>query len=206
MSEPIINARTLTTLLGKMDAALSEANAPAQRLCVFGAAAILLHGSLQRQTQDIDVWRSASSLNDRALAEMARAAGMDLNPTDVDPGRIYLQIVREGVVKLPAFANDRWPDGRSSDVLWTGAKLTIEAPPADIIAAAKMVRCDDVDLEDVMFLIAKKLTDLKTIAKALTSFPMSPRRVAEENLVLLRTILLDPPTPQQVKKNEGPER
>ena len=67
-----LSRQTLHGVLRQMDAALDgQPEAPRQTLCVFGVSAVLLYGSDERQTQDIDIWRSPAYINDCALEEMA---------------------------------------------------------------------------------------------------------------------------------------
>lgn len=186
MAPSAITRKTLAEILGQMDEKAASLGYK-QTLCLFGAAAILLYGSNERQTQDIDVWRAASTLNDRAIAQIAEAAELDLNPTDIDPDRIYLQIVSEGVVRLPAFdhGTNLWSNGKPNEILWQGNALTIVAPPPEIVAAAKMIRGEPQDIEDVLFLMASKGVADKDIRKALSSFPVDVRARGQENMVLL---------------------
>ena len=190
-----ITRQELIAIFTRLDDALaSETPERKQTLCVFGAAAVLLYGSDERQTQDIDVWRPASDVNDRVLEAMAARAGVDLNPTNMEPDRVYLQIVTEGIVTLPTYLPERgcWPDGRPSETLWQGHRLTIVAPPAAIVAAAKMVRAEPQDVEDVLYIMAKRSLKLTDIALAAKGFPGDARERAEENLVYLRVVTDDP--------------
>ena len=187
-----ISRAALTALFERMDLALEATQNPrAQTLCVFGAAAVLLYGSDERQTQYIDVWRSASAINDRDLAEMARHAGLDLNPEAMDPDRIYLQVVGDGVVRLPAYSHEKaaWPGGKPSEILWAGRFLTIAAPPPEIVAAAKLARADPSDIEDIIYIMAKRQITLDLIAEAVESFPPAARQRAAENVVLLEATI-----------------
>jgi hypothetical protein len=181
-----INSQSLFQIFEKMDDALAGASEK-QVLCIFGAAAILSYGSTARQTQDIDIWKPASRMNDRAIRQMAAAADIDLNPMELEPDRIYLQIVDDGVVRLPPFdrQNNRWPNGASSQQIWTGHRLIIEAPPPAIIAAAKLVRASPQDLEDIAFLMNIKGMDERAIAEAVSYLPADHREVAKDNMVIL---------------------
>lgn len=158
-----------------------------QILCVFGAAAILSYGSNARQTQDIDVWRPASRINDRAIRQMADAAGLDFNPTELEPERLYLQIVDDGVVRLPRYDRDEavWSTGKPNEHVWSGNHITIVAPPPEIVAAAKLVRGEPQDIEDVSFLMNAKGVSARDIAKAISHFPAEKREMAKENMVFL---------------------
>jgi hypothetical protein len=106
-----IDSQSLIQIFERMDDALSLSS-ETQTLCIFGAAAILSYGSAARQTQDIDIWRPASKINDRVIRQMAVAADLDLNPMELEPDRVYLQIVDDGIVRLPPFDRQerRWQE------------------------------------------------------------------------------------------------
>lgn len=189
MTFDAIDRKRLTEIFEAMDDAAGRDSVKREHqiLCVFGAAAILSYGSNARQTQDIDVWRPASRLNDRALRQMAAAAGLDFNPTELEPDRIYLQIVDDGVVRLPHYDRDEavWSTGRPNEHIWSGNHITIVAPPAEIVAAAKLVRGEPQDIEDVSFLMNAKGVSTHDIAKAISHFPAEKRDLAKENMVFL---------------------
>ena len=135
-----LSRQTLYGILRQMDAALDgQPEAPRQTLCVFGASAVLMYGYDERQTQDIDIWRSASIINDRAIEEMVRHTNIDINPTELQSEKIYLQIISDGVVRLPPFSKSAaaWPSGQPSEVLWEGKKLT------DCRSSARNRRCGE---------------------------------------------------------------
>lgn len=158
-----------------------------QILCVFGAATILSYGSSTRQTQGIGVWRPASRINERTISQMANAAGLDFNPTELEPDRIYLKIVDDGVVRLAHYDRDKavWSTGKPNEHVWSGDHITIVAPPAEIVAAAKLVRGEPQDIEDVSFLMNAKGVSACDIAKAISHFPAEKREMAKENMVFL---------------------
>ncbi|PZN93813.1 MAG: hypothetical protein DCF30_21185 [Hyphomicrobiales bacterium] len=184
-----IDAKRLRDIFAAMDEAASgdPVKREHQILCVFGAAAILSYGSTARQTQDIDIWRPASRLNDRALRQMAEAAGIDYNPTELEPQKAYLQIVDDGVVKMPSYNKEAfaWANGQKSENIWSGDNITIVAPPPAIVAAAKMVRAEPQDIEDVAFLMNAKGISAKEIKKAIRHFPSEARARASENMIYL---------------------
>jgi hypothetical protein len=208
MSSPRIDRKFLEGIFTRMDDALDADGASTkQTLCVFGASAVLLYGSDTRQTQDVDVWRNASDINDRALARMAKGAQLDLNPTELEVDKLYLQIVTDGVVQLPLFSKDRnlWAGGRPSETLWTGKNLTIIAPPPAVVAAAKMVRAEPQDIEDVVFIMAKKGLKIPDIKAAIATFPGEVRERASENLVCLQ-LVLPSDLSGKAKEKDVPER
>ena len=183
----LLDRSRLEAIFAAMDEKGSTDSRDHQILCIFGAAAILLYGSFGRQTQDIDIWRPASRLNDRALKQLSQLAGLDYNPTEIDPARAYLQVVDDGVVRLPTFNKESftWASGEQSQTVWSGDTITVVAPPPAIVAAAKMVRAEPQDIEDVIFLMNAKAITVSQIARAIRYFPLDARERAEENLVLL---------------------
>ena len=176
-----------------------------QKICIFGAAAVLLYGSDQRQTQNIDVWHAASELNDRILVDSARKAGLGVDPTESDPDQIYIQIVRSGVVVLPEYdrSEDRWADKGNSEPLWQGHRLTVVSPPPAIVAAAKMVRAEPRDIEDVVYIMASKALKRTDIARAVELFSRDARDRARKNLVYLE--ILGSPEPAKIHRTKGDE-
>ena len=186
---------------------LDDASTHKQTLCVIGAAAVLSYGHTARQTHHIDIWRPASTINDRELRKISTAAGIDLDPKELEPNKIYLQVIQPGIVQLPAFSGDQWATGEQSQTLWSGNKLTIIAPPPSIIVAAKLVRAEDRDIDDSIYLIESK--DLKTpeIINAISKLPSKAARdTAMENLTLLRVIIEQRTPPIQQSSREPPER
>ncbi|MCP4560193.1 MAG: hypothetical protein GY873_27895 [Bosea sp.] len=182
-----IDKKRLEDIFEAMDEASSGDFREKQVLCIFGAAAIISYGSVARQTQDIDVWRPASMLIDRALRQLTLAAGLDFNPLEIEPDRPYLQVVDDGVVRMPNFDSETftWATGQKNQTIWTGASLTIVAPPPEIVAAAKMVRAEPQDVEDVIFLMNMKNVSVAQIAGAIKFFPAEAREQAGANMVLL---------------------
>ncbi|MBW4656633.1 MAG: hypothetical protein KME20_26855 [Kaiparowitsia implicata GSE-PSE-MK54-09C] len=187
MTSDAIDKKRLERIFIAMDDAAASAKRDHQILCIFGAAAILSYGSNERQTEDIDIWRPASKLNDRALRQMAEAAGLDFNPTELEPDKAYLQVIDDGVVQMPSFdaQNYTWSNGQKSETLWSGDALTIVAPPPAIVAAAKMVRANPQDIEDVAFLMNVKSISTADITIALRHFPQEARHKALENMIML---------------------
>lgn len=200
-----ITRTSLLAIFERMDDAAKAAGSNIT-LCVFGASAVLLYGSEERQTQDIDVWRPASSFNDRSVKAFAAAAGLDVNPTSLAVDRIYLQIVTDGVVRLPDYDPQKalWPGDKPSETLWSGDALTIVAPPPAIIAAAKMVRSDVRDIDDVLLIMARRGVTRADISKALRTFPADASERGRDNLVLLDVTLAGrvPDTPDKTKGKE----
>jgi hypothetical protein len=71
-------------------------------LCLIGSAPAIVAGQTERQTGDIDVWRSASDFDDGDVRQAYKRAGISYDPTgDLSPSDVYLQIARPGVIALP---------------------------------------------------------------------------------------------------------
>ena len=160
-----------------------------------------------RQTQDIDIWRPASIINDRELKKISTAVGIDYDPKELEPNKIYLQVIQPGIVQLPPYSDNQWATGETSEILWSGNNLTIIAPPPSIIVAAKLVRAEDRDIDDSIYLIESK--DIKTaqILNAISKIPdQHDRETARENFTLLRVIVEQKMPPIQALKKEPPQR
>lgn len=180
-----IDRGALIELFERIDDALE---AP-QTICVIGAAAILGFGHVERQTRDIDVWRPASVINDRELTRAARTADVEIDRGGELPEGVYIQIINPGIVQLPPFADGRWATGEAKVDVWRGTKLTVESPPASIVAAARLVRGDDRDIDDCVFLVRSKALSEGAIARAIEAMEdRAARDAASENMVLLAVL------------------
>lgn len=210
MTQDGINKKSLFEIFEKMDDAALQNNKAPQTLCIFGASAVLSYGSTQRQTADIDIWKPASIINDRILQQITEAAGLDYNPMDYNQERPYLQIISEGIVKLPSYNHDtfKWSNGESNEIIWSGEKIRIVAPPASIVAAAKLVRAEPQDIDDIIFIMAAKNITINDIKKAISRFPESARELAQDNAVILDVTIQNAKEnyKKNQRKNEGYER
>jgi hypothetical protein len=178
----LIDRTKLLAVLEKIDNALSQP----QELCVIGSCALLLMGNSARSTVDIDIWAPASRFDRIALERACNAAGIGFDPIDDEPAEPYLQIVKPGIVALPARKNNQWAGGGVSTVGWKGRMLTIVLPPASALAASKLVRCESRDLDDCGWLIATGQTTADACEKSAAALPRQVREAASENVLLLR--------------------
>ena len=69
--------------------------------------------------------------------------------------------------------------------VWSGEKLNVTVPPPKAIAASKLVRGDDRDFEDCLWLMAAHGIGAKDIMAAIRGLPKDPRKKATENLGIL---------------------
>lgn len=181
-----MNRKELIDVFQRIDDALS---AP-QTLCVIGASAVLAYGHSVRQTDDIDVWRPASRINDRQIARAAEAAGIVVDRGTDLPEGVYMQLIEPGVVQLPAFRDGVWATGEARVTLWEGDRLTVEAPPPSVVVAAKLVRAEDRDIDDCVYLVRAKGLSVDAIMRAIGTIPHPmAREAAAGNLVLLQVVV-----------------
>jgi hypothetical protein len=151
-------------------------------LCVFGSAPAILLGQPVRMTQDIDVWGPGSDYLSDDLEKACSAAGVLYDPKgDLQADQIYLQIVRPGVVKLPAQFD--------TQVIERFGNLTIVAPSPAVIAAHKLVRCEPKDIDDIVWWMGQGNVDENDIVAAIGRLPKPlDRETARDNLVMVRLV------------------
>jgi hypothetical protein len=132
--------------LEKVAEALPPAGPPV-RLCLVGSAACLLEAMPGRASRDLDVWQPGSDFDRLELKRAVEDVGLLFDPRNtLDPDRPYVQIVTPG----PSQTGDFTP------VLWARmGRLHIYLPPWPNLIASKLVRGDERDVEDVLFLAAK---------------------------------------------------
>ena len=172
----MIEKDTVEALLVKLGGHLSM---PAT-LCVIGSTASIVTGQPSRQTPDIDIWHPHSKFDVGDLKRACEEAGLLYDPKGlVDPDAIYLQIVRPGIVSLPAEF--------TAEVIGQYGNLTLVMPPPEVIVAAKLARGLDTDIEDAVWWVrGRDLTD-ELIIGAIDRIPnASNRETAKENLVLIQ--------------------
>lgn len=176
---------------------LDDALAAPATLCVIGASAILGYGHPSRQTDDIDVWRPASEINDRHLSRAASAAGIEIDRGTDHPEGVYVQIIEPGVVQLPDYERGVWATGERKITLWTGEKLVVEAPPPAIVAAAKLVRADERDIDDCVYLLRAKGLSMASISHAIAKLNDPVARDAASGNITILKVVADPGLPSK---------
>jgi hypothetical protein len=159
------------------------------RLCLIGSGATILLGQPARGTEDLDVWARASRFREEALRRAVRSAGLDYDPSGEFPNTPYFQVVHPGIVQVPGYdsATGRWM-GQDEEVVWRGERLVVTVPPPEVIVASKLVRGDDRDLEDCLWLMAAKGVDAVAVARAVRGLPRPARDKAEDNLDILNLL------------------
>lgn len=172
----------LKALLQRIDANLTSE----QMVCLIGGAATILLGQPSRATEDIDVWANASRIDVPSLKHATEAAGLTFDPKYDFPALPYLQIVHPGIVQVPMWdpATNTW-SGKPSKQLWSGKFLRVTCPPEEAIVASKLIRGNDRDLEDCLWLMTAQGLDAQAIRTAIRKLPDPQKEQASDNLELL---------------------
>ncbi|MFC3694865.1 DUF6036 family nucleotidyltransferase [Chenggangzhangella methanolivorans] len=171
-----IEASTIEGLFAKIGAELKKPTT----LCVIGSTPGIATGQNERQTPDIDVWFAGSSFDATELNEVCRKIGVLYDPKseEIDPEKIYIQIIRPGVVQLPKEFE--------TEIIGRYGNLTVIMPSPELLAAAKLVRSSPTDVQDVVWWVKQRGLDLSDIELAIKQLPKaSHREAAAENLVFV---------------------
>ncbi len=173
-----IDRERVTRLFDALGTALKQDTT----LCLIGSTPAIFLGQNARQTQDVDVWHPASIYDAGDLSQACVAAGLLFDPTgELSPDAVYLQIVRPGIVSLPAKLDP--------EMISTFGRLKLVMPLPAIIAAAKLSRGSERDLEDVAWWISHRALGLEAVIFAIETLPRkSDRETASENAVLVRLV------------------
>src|SRR6266852_4880474 len=109
-------------------------------ICLIGSSPGIVSGQPERQSADIDIWRQGSAYDETELRQACRELGILFDPKgELDPDAIYVQIVRPGVVELPAAFD--------VEILGQYGQLTVAMPEPALLSAAKLARGDPRDIE-----------------------------------------------------------
>ena len=153
-------------------------------LCLIGSTPGIATGQGNRQTPDIDVWQARSAYDATDLARACEAAGFLFDPEgESDPEAMYIKVVRQEIVKIP----------RDFELETIGryGNLNVVMPPPEIIAAAKLVRGSEIDLQDVAWWIGQRGLDASDIEAAIDLFPNSRNREAAQENIVLASLVAD---------------
>lgn len=166
----------------KLFVALGSALSRPTILCLIGSTPAILLGQPSRQTQDIDVWNAGSDYDTGDLSQACDVAGLLFDPKGaVSPDTAYLQIVRPGIVSLPAELEP--------ETIGVFGMLKVSMPKASVLAAAKLTRGSERDLEDVAWWVRNRALDGDEVRASISSLPRaSDREAAAENIVLVALV------------------
>jgi hypothetical protein len=171
-----LDGEAWSAVLADLAQALGKEGAPL-RLCLIGSAACLFGGMDGRTSSDLDIWKPASDYDRRELARAAAKAGLLFDPKQtLEPDRPYLQLVEPGLTQLGEF---------EPVFIERVGRLALYRPPAENLIAAKLIRAEPKDLDDIRFLVSRHRPDLKRVRKIVARFPVQARQRATENLVYM---------------------
>jgi hypothetical protein len=151
-------------------------------ICVIGSAPGIILGQPGRQSHDIDVWYPSSRYDETQFRRACQDLGLLYDPrSELDPDAIYVQIVRPGIVNLPK--------DFKVEVLGEYGALKVAMPEAALLSAAKLVRGDPKDVEDVVWWVHERALSLAEIRAAINMLPNSSQQeTADENMVLVELV------------------
>jgi hypothetical protein len=160
-----------------IDKELQAQGATAQ-LTLLGSAAGIFAGQPSRTSMDLDVWKPTSRYQLVSLRTAVEAAGLLFDPkSTLEPDIPYIQVMEPGIVQTGEF--------RDTEVLEQFAALRLDRPPIANLVAAKLIRSEPKDLEDIAFLLAAYAPSREDVEKAIRTMPIQSRQRAAENLVYL---------------------
>ncbi|MEX1047916.1 MAG: DUF6036 family nucleotidyltransferase [Akkermansiaceae bacterium] len=153
---------------------------PELQLCLIGSAACLFGGMDGRTSRDLDIWKPASDYDLLELKSAVESAGLLFDPKGhLDPELPYIQIVEPGLTQIGDFKPVR------IDRL---GRLILLRPPIENLIAAKLIRSEPKDIEDIQFLYKLHQPDPNRIKQIIESFPASARERAGENIIYLEIL------------------
>lgn len=156
--------------------------------CIVGSTASILLGQPDRQTPDIDIWEPQSDFDLTELKKACEAAGILFDPRgEIEPGKIYLQILRPGITMFPR----NFP----VEKLARFGNLTLVMPPAEMIVATKLARAEEKDLEDISWWMRERGLTAKQIEAAIDLIPQSENREAARNNLIFVELTTKSPSP-----------
>jgi hypothetical protein len=171
-----LDSEAWSLVLADLARALKKEGSPL-RLCLIGSAACLFGGMDGRTSSDLDIWKPASDYDWHELARAAAKAGLLFDPKQtIEPDRPYLQLIEPGLTQLGDF---------EPVLIERIGRLQLYRPPIENLIAAKLIRAEPKDLDDIRFLVSRHRPDLKRIRKIVARFPARARQCATENLVYL---------------------
>jgi hypothetical protein len=166
--------------LSRIDQSLRRQGVTAQ-LTLVGSAVGILAGQPDRSSIDLDVWKPTSNYRYQALKQAVEEAGLLFDPkATLEPDIPYVQIVEPGLAQTGQFDHP--------EVMEQFGALRLERPPIANLVAAKLVRAEPRDLEDIAFLLATYRPVRQEIEQAVRSMPHPARQQAIENSVYLSTM------------------
>jgi hypothetical protein len=173
-----LDRRQLEEILQKLGNGLLQPTT----LCVVGSAPAVLLGQPSRQTRHLDVWHTQSSYDAGELARACKDIGVLYDPRgELDPEAVYIQIVRPGIVALPS--------AFETETIGRYGRLTVVMPAPVALSAAKLVRGNANDVNDVVWWVQQRSISFRQLEQSINQLPnQRHREVARENLVFIQLV------------------
>jgi hypothetical protein len=160
-----------------IDQSLRRQGATAQ-LTLVGSAAGIFAGQPGRTSIDLDVWKPKSRYEFQSLSRAVEDAGLLFDPkSTLEPDTPYIQLVEPGLAQTGKF--------ETAETIEQFGALRLERPPIANLIAAKLLRAEPRDLEDIAFLMSRYRPARQDIEQAVNTMPRQAREKATENLVCL---------------------
>jgi hypothetical protein len=179
MEPPGLNKEQWLEKLILVDQSLQRQTGSAQ-LILMGSAAGILTGQPSRTSIELDVWKPGSQYQYQTLKTAVEEAGLLFDPKIAEPDRPYFQMVEPGLTQLGKF--------ETTECLEQFRVLRLERPPMANPVAAKLVRAEAKDLEDIAYLLSAYRPSRHDIEEAIQSMPREAREKSAENLVYLNAM------------------
>ena len=173
-----VNEQTAMEYFARLDAQVC----PGTELLVIGGSAIALLGAKIRVTADIDVALPYSRIVMPDFAEASKRVGFPVDPGFGYQG-VFVELIKPLMLTLPE------PQEGRQIVLFTGRNLTVKTCPAADLAASKLYRCGEQDVEDLQCLVQSCGVTFEQVEEAVARLPQRFRDdvLVKENLENLRS-------------------
>ena len=154
-------------------------------LHIYGSAAVMLLGSDDRVSLDIDVAGLYSTADTARFAEASTIAGLPVNPEPTS-AQEHVEWVGPLRLCLPPPSPESPPV-----ILWRGANLTVQTSRPEDLVASKLIRYDETDQADILFLFKASRFTFESVAAAVKNLPrpFNTDALVLENLRNLETDL-----------------
>ena len=144
-------------------------------LHIYGSAAVILLGSEDRTSLDIDVAGPYSTVDEARFAEASANAGLPVNPVS-DFSSNHVEWIGPLRLCLPPPVSGTLPL-----TLWRGANLVVQTGNVEDLVASKLIRYDETDQADIHFLYQTSRFMFESVSSAVKTLP---RPFCEDTLVM----------------------
>lgn len=150
-------------------------------LIIIGSAIGIFAGQPARTSVDLDVWKPKSHYQFPALKKAVEDAGLLFDPkSTLDPDMPYIQLIEPGIAETGRF--------EETEIVEQFKALRLERPPIANVIAAKLIRAEPKDLEDIAFLVSRYRPAQADIERVINTMPRQALERAKENIVYLSTM------------------